>query len=70
MKMFELRVPFFVPLWRRIALTGFCFAWAGVELLYGAPTWALLVGALGAFAAWQFFFTGWPAGAAGEPGED
>jgi hypothetical protein len=58
--MFELRVPFFKPLWRRIALTAVCLGWAGIELTAGAPGWSAVFAVLGAYAAWQFFLTGWP----------
>ena len=65
MSMFELRVPFFVPLWRRILVMVICFGWAVFELMTGAVFWAILFGALGATAAWQFFLSGWPASSEG-----
>ena len=55
MRLFELRVPFFLPVWRRVAITGICFGWALFELATGAPFWAVLFGALGAMALWQLF---------------
>ena len=60
MRMFEMRVPFFFPLWRRIVVIAICVGWAGFELISGEPIWAILFVAAGATAAWQFFFSGWP----------
>ena len=59
MKLFDLHVPFFVPLWRRVATVGACAVWVVVELVAGSPGWAAFVGALGLYAAWHFFWT-WP----------
>ncbi len=55
MSFFDVRTPFFRPLWRRIAVTAVCLAWALVELATGAVIWATLFGAASAWLAWQFF---------------
>ena len=60
MNMFELRVPFFLPMWRRVAVTLLSFGWAILELVNGNMFWAILFGAVGATATWQFFLSGWP----------
>ena len=60
MNMFELRVPFFLPLWRRVAVSLLCFGWATLEFVNGNLFWAMLFGAAGATATWQFFLSGWP----------
>ena len=64
--------PFFRPLWRRIAVVAVCAAWAVVELVVGDPTWAIMVGAVGAYAAYAFLIAYKPVpegtGTAGEPG--
>jgi hypothetical protein len=52
---FDLRHPFFLPLWRRIALTAFCAGWAALELAGGSGFWAVIVGALAAFCVYEFF---------------
>lgn len=57
---FDLQVPFFIPLWRRIAVVVFSLGWALFELIAGAPLWALVFGAMGAFAAWELLLSGWP----------
>jgi len=45
---------FFAPLWRRIAVIAFCAIWAGWEWSQGENTWALMVGAVGAYGVWVF----------------
>ena len=53
--MFEVRHPFFRPFWRRFVATAVCLGWAGFEWWNGAPLWALLFAAAGAYLFWQFF---------------
>jgi hypothetical protein len=60
MGLFELRHPFFRPLWRRWLVVAICFGWAAFELVTGSPFWAIIFGAFGATAVWQFFLTPWP----------
>ena len=55
MSLFDVQTPFFRPLWRRIAATAVCLAWAAVELATGGMMWAMLFGAAGIYLAWQFF---------------
>ena len=55
MGFFDVQTPFFRPLWRRVAVTAVCIAWAAVELATGAVVWAMLFGAASAWLAWQFF---------------
>lgn len=47
--------PFFRPLWRRIAVVAVCLGWAGFEFVSGSPFWGILFGALGCWAAYEFF---------------
>ena len=49
------RHPFFRPLWRRLLVVALAFGWTAVEVAAGSTTWAMLFGAMGAYAAWQFF---------------
>lgn len=55
-KALDLRHPFFIPLWRRVVLVAVMAFWVVVELRVGHPMWALLVGGIGAYAAYVFFF--------------
>ena len=60
-KFLDLQVPFFKPLWRRVFAVAVTLGWATFELANGAPGWALLFGAAGAWCAWQFFLAWDPA---------
>ncbi|HEY8594969.1 MAG TPA: DUF3329 domain-containing protein [Devosiaceae bacterium] len=44
--------PFFRPLWRRIATLAVCVGWAGFEVIWGEPTWALVAVGLFAYGFW------------------
>jgi hypothetical protein len=55
-KLIDVQLPFFIPLWRRVAVVVLCFGWAIVEAINGAAFWAVLFGALGVYCSWQFFF--------------
>ena len=61
MKFFDLRHPFFLPLWRRIAMVGITGLWAVVEFTSGSPGWALLFGAVAAYCIYLFFIAFDPA---------
>lgn len=53
---FEVRHPFFLPLWRRVLVTGVTVVWTVVELVFGSAIWGLLVGACAVYFLRQFFF--------------
>lgn len=61
MRYLEIRHPFFLPLWRRAAVTGVLFVWTGVEFFIGSPLFGVLTGALGLFCLYQFFLAFDPA---------
>ena len=63
-KGFELQIDFFLPVWRRVVLLAVCFGWAAVEFLSGAPFWGIIFSALGGYALWQLFLSGWPGNSA------
>lgn len=52
----DLRVPFFRPMWRRVATVAVIAIWTGIEVLYGNPWWALLAAGIGAYASYVLFF--------------
>ena len=60
MKFFDLQIPFFFSIWRRVLLVAFCWGWACVEFWFGATAWGGLFVLIGGIAAWQFFFKPWP----------
>lgn len=52
----DLRVPFFRPMWRRVATVTVLALWTAMELGMGNPFWALLAGGIGVYAIYVFFF--------------
>lgn len=60
--------PFFQPMWRRVATVAVPIIWAGVEMASGAPGWAILFFAAGAWAGWELFLA--PAKDTPDPGAD
>lgn len=62
--LFELRVPLFRPMWRRVALVVALFGWGGFEYSNQNAIWAMVFWAVGVLAVYQFFFA-WK-----EPEED
>lgn len=48
---------FFKPLWRRIAVTLFCAAWAGWEWSRSENLWATMLGVATAYCIWTYFIT-------------
>ncbi|EBA10937.1 hypothetical protein [Roseobacter sp. CCS2] len=63
-KFFDLAVPFFLPVWRRVLTAVVPILWAMVELANGQAFWALIFFALGVTAIWKFYTADWAAVAA------
>ena len=53
MKLLDADHPFFAPVWRRWVTVLFPLIWAGVELYFGNPGWAVLFAAAGAYAGYK-----------------
>ena len=51
----DVRVPFFRPLWRRIAVVGAMAVWTLIEIFQGSPYWAVLAGGIGIYLIYEFF---------------
>ena len=47
--MFDVDHPFFLPVWRRYAVTIFCLGWALFEFVNGSVFWGILFGAAGVY---------------------
>ncbi len=53
--LFDTNDPFFVPLWRRIAIVAFCGGWALLEWSWGEEIWMMASLAITAWLTWAFF---------------
>lgn len=60
-KFFDLRLPFFQPLWRRVLTTGVLAVWTGVELSNHNAGWAVMFGAMALYTGYEFFIVYDPA---------
>ncbi|MCC7321649.1 MAG: hypothetical protein IT542_11815 [Rubellimicrobium sp.] len=67
MKLLDVQHPFFVPLWRRVAVVALCLGWALVEFLQGSAFWGMLFGAVGVYCIHQFFVAFDPPQDRGDP---
>lgn len=54
-RLFELRHPFFLPQWRRIATVLFLCAWTAFEIASGSIFWTIVFGAITALCIYEFF---------------
>jgi hypothetical protein len=52
----EANLPFFRPLWRRIAVVAVCVVWTVVEWVTNDPLWAIVGLGFTAYAVWQFLY--------------
>lgn len=52
----DLNHPFFIPLWRRIAVVAVTAGWAMVEFATGTPFFGVLFAAIAVWSAYSFFF--------------
>lgn len=60
MNFFDVRHPFFNPLWIRVALSVAVCGWALFELWMGSAFWAMLFGAAGIYLVWALLITWTP----------
>lgn len=54
--MFDFDIPFFLPLWRRIAVVVVTLGWTMVEISTGAIVWAMIFGAAGIYCVYALLF--------------
>lgn len=47
--------PWFIPLYRRVLTFAVCVAWLVMELIGQQMMWAMISGAVCAYAIWEFF---------------
>jgi len=43
-------------MWRRVAITLFCIAWAIVEWFSGQPFWGIIASGVTAYCIWVLFY--------------
>ena len=60
-RLLDFDIPFFLPVWRRIAVVAVPVLWALFEFSTGATTWGLIFMGLGGIAAWKLYTADWDA---------
>ena len=63
-KFFDLAVPFFLPMWRRVAAAVVPVIWAFFEIANGEAFWGIIFLGLGGMATYKFITADWEAVAA------
>jgi hypothetical protein len=66
LKLFDMAIPFFLPVWRRVLAVVVPVLWALFEFSTGEAFWGLIFVGLGGMAAWKFRIADWEAVAAAE----
>ena len=56
MKLVDFNHPFFDHLWRRLAIIVVCLGWGVLEFYHDAPIWGIVLGGLGLYLIYGFFF--------------
>ncbi len=52
----KLHHPFFLPVGRRVIVTGACLAWGAAEFALGNAGWSALFVSIGAYLVYEFFY--------------
>ena len=60
-RLLDFDIPFFLPVWRRVAVVVVPILWALFEFSTGATTWGLIFMGLGGIAAWKLLAADWEA---------
>ncbi|WP_296430617.1 hypothetical protein [Yoonia sp.] len=63
-KLFDLAVPFFLPMWRRVLAVTVPILWSFLEFSTANYFWGLIFMGLGGIAAYKFRIADWEAVAA------
>lgn len=60
-KLFDLAIPFFLPLWRRVLAVTVPILWSFFEFSTANYFWGLIFMGLGGIAAYKFWIADWEA---------
>jgi hypothetical protein len=53
--LFDVQLPWFIPLYRRVIVVALLLMWTVVEFSRGSPFWGILFGGMGVYCFHQFF---------------
>jgi len=58
-RLFDVEIPFFLPVWRRIAVVAVAICWGLFEISTGALFWGVIFVGMGSIAGWRFYTADW-----------
>lgn len=59
--LFDVDIPFFLPVWRRVVAVALAVLWGLFEISTGAMFWGIIFISMGLIAAWRFSIADWAA---------
>lgn len=60
-RLFDVEMPFFLPVWRRIAVVAVAVCWGLFEISTGALFWGMIFVGMGSIVGWRFYTADWSA---------
>lgn len=60
-RLFDVEIPFFLPVWRRITVVAVAVCWGLFEVSTGALFWGMIFVGMGSIAGWRFYTADWSA---------
>lgn len=58
-RLFDVEIPFFLPVWRRYAVVAVAVFWGFFEISTGALFWGMIFVGMGSIAGWRFYTADW-----------
>jgi hypothetical protein len=59
--LFDVEIPFFLPVWRRFAVVAVAVCWGLFEISTGALFWGMIFVGMGSMVGWRFYTADWSA---------
>jgi hypothetical protein len=60
-RLFDVEIPFFLPVWRRFAVVAVAVCWGLFEISTGALFWGMIFVGMGSMVGWRFYTADWSA---------
>ncbi len=58
-RLFDVEIPFFIPVWRRYAVVIVAICWGLFEASTGALFWGMIFIGMGSIVGWRFYTADW-----------
>jgi len=60
-RLFDVEIPFFLPVWRRYLVVAVAVCWGFFEISTGALFWGMIFVGMGSIVGWRFYTADWTA---------